>query len=325
MNTLRRLVVFGTVTIAAASLTAPSWAADDYPNKPVRMVVAFSAGGVADVTARIIADGLSKILKQSFIVENREGAGGSIGSRVVRQSAPDGYSLLVNTSSFAVSPYLYSKPGYDANKDFAPIAIVATQPNVIVAHPSFPASTVPELRALLETEKMAFASPGTGSTPHLTGENLFNVTWKAGATHIPYRGGAPATTAVLSNNPPIGVLALSVALQHYKQGNLKILAVSSEKRVPSLPNIPTLVESGYPQIQDYTWIGVFAPAGTPANHIKKINEAINQVINTPEYRTKFADQALVTVGGTPDEFTVYLNKELQHWGGIVKAAKIDPS
>lgn len=325
MDTLRRFLVFGTVTSAVASLTAPSWAGGNYPNKPVRMVVAFSAGGVADATARIIADGLSRILNESFIVENRDGAGGTIGSRVVRESSPDGYTLLVNTSSFAVSPHLYSKPGYDAKKDFVPIAIVAAQPNVIAVHPSFPASTVAELRALLKSGEMSFASPGTGSTPHLTGENLFNVTWKAGVTHIPYRGGGPATTAVLSNSPPIGVLALSVALQHHKQGKLKILAVSSEKRVPSLPDIPTLVESGYPQIQDYTWVGVFAPAGTPPIHIKKINEAINQVINTPEYQTKFAAQALVTVGGTPDEFGVYLNKELEHWGRIVKAAKIDPS
>ena len=214
-------------------------------------------------------------------MENVVGAGGNVATTRVAKSAPDGYTILAHSSAYAVNPTLIPNAGYDGEKDFIPLAIVASQPNFIVVHADFPAKTLAELMARAKTDKLAFASAGNGTTPHLTGENLFKLRAKVDITHIPFKGGGPAAAAVLGGQPPVGVIAGSAPLPHIKAGKIRALAVSSARRVASLPDVPTLGELGYPGMEDYTWVGFFVPAGTPPDIAQKLNDAIVRVANDP--------------------------------------------
>ena len=319
MKTFLRMLAIGGLVFPAFGLFSPAQAADNYPSKPVRLVVAFAPGGPADIVTRLIQQGMQEALKTPIIVENRAGAGGNIVSELVAKSAADGYTLLVNTTAFAVNPTLYSNPGYDAEKDFVPVVIIATQPNTISVNQSLGINTLAELQALVKKEKRAFASPGSGTTPHLTGAHLFNILWKADVTHVPFRGAGPAAAAVYAGEPPIASTAVAAVLSFHKQGRVRILAVSSEKRIPALPNVPTLDELGYPQIKDYTWVALFAPAGTPAAVVQRLNDAVNKVVAMPDVREKLDQQALTVVGGSPAQAADYVKLELRRWGEVVKA------
>src|SRR5256885_10803446 len=281
----------------AAWALAGTCFAQDWPNKPVRVIVPFAPGGPVDIIARIAGAKLNETLGQQFVVENRTGAGGNIGAAVAAKSAPDGYTVLMTSSAIAVNASLYADPGYDAGRDFIAVAIPASQPNMIFVNASVPARTLPELTSQSRGKKIAFASPGSGTTPHLTGENILRVIGKLDIRPVHFRGAGLAVTAVVQGEPPIGCMAISGPLPQIKAGKLRALAVSSAKRIPALPDVPTFAEVGFPGVEDYTWVGVFVPTGTPAAIVQKLNEAVNAVIRNPEVRERLAASAFEPVGG----------------------------
>ncbi|HEX6529422.1 MAG TPA: tripartite tricarboxylate transporter substrate binding protein [Burkholderiales bacterium] len=306
-------------------LMAGTALAQSYPAKPIRMVVAFPPGGPVDIIARLVGPKLSEALGQPVVVENKVGASGNIATTEVARSAPDGYALLVHSSAYAVNPTLYSNSGYDPNKDLVAVAIVASQANIILVNASFPANTLEELRQKMLAGKLAFGSPGSGTTPHLTAQNLFHVRWKADVTHIPFKGAGPMIPAVLGGEPPIGCMAGSAPMANIKSGKLRALAVSSSKRLAQLPDVPTLGELGYTGMEDYTWVGIFAPAGTPADVVQKLNDAIVRIANEPEMKKRLDAVAFEVTAAPLRETSDYLKSEVAKWAKVVKetGAKVD--
>lgn len=291
--------------------------------KPIRIVISFPPGGPTDSTIRIIADELGKALQQSVYIENKAGAAGNLAAQLVAKAAPDGYTFLASSSAYAVNPSLYgAKAGYNPDKDFVPVVVITQQPNVISVGENVPVKNLAELKEYAKTKKLSFSSPGTGTTPDLTCENVFHGLWKSDIVHIPYKGAGPASLAVYSGETPIGCTAAFGVFQFYKQGKVKILAISSDKRLPSLPNVPTFLEEGYKDINDYTWTTLFAPMGTPAAMLERMNAAINQVMAKPEVVEKFDKGGLLTVGGNLAETAKYITSELKHWGDLVRTLGI---
>jgi tripartite-type tricarboxylate transporter receptor subunit TctC len=295
--------------------------AASYPDKPIKLVVSFPPGGPVDIAARIVGARLTDVLKQSVFVDNKTGAAGNVGTQQVAKSPNDGYTFLVTSSSYAVNPSLYGdKAGYSP-KEFAPVIVIATQPNVVSVNEKVPVRTLAELRSLATKEKMAFSSPGSGTTPHLTCENLFHIIWKNDSTHIPYRGAGPASVAVVGGETPIGCTAVAGVFQFHKQGKVRILAVSSTERLADLPDIPTMAELGFPQIKDYTWVAVLAPSGTPPEIVNQMNLTIQKIIDEPETKEKLQQAGLIPVGGSAQKTNMYINDELKHWGKVVVDTK----
>ncbi len=299
--------------------------AQGYPARPVHIIVAFAPGGPVDVVARVTADKLPEILGEPVVVENRPSSTGNLGAQVVAQAPPDGYTILATSSAFAVNVSLSPNAGYDAERDFAPIIQAATQPNVIVVNAEFPAHTLAELLDRAKTMKLAYASPGAGTTPHLTGEHLFKAIAKLDVTHVPYKGAGPATVAVVAGEPPIGSLAVTAPLPFIRSGRLRALAISSATRLRLLPDVPTFTELGYPEIQEYTWVGFFAPAGTPPEVVQKLNEAINRVLQMRDVRERLESLTFDPIGGSPQQFAEYVRAEVAKWAIVVKetGAKVD--
>jgi tripartite-type tricarboxylate transporter receptor subunit TctC len=306
-------------------LVASAAFAQPYPSKPVRVLVAFPPGGPVDIIARLIGPKLGEALGQPVVVENKTGASGNIATAEVARSAPDGYTLLTHSSAYAVNPSLYANAGYDPNKDLVPVSIVASQANIILVNAAFPASTLDELRQKMMAGKLAFGSPGSGTTPHLTAQNLFHVRWKADVTHIPFKGAGPMIPAVLGGEPPIGCMAGSAPMANIKAGKLRALAVSSSRRLTQLPDVPTLTELGYTGMEDYTWVGVFAPAGTPADVAHKLNDAILRIANDPEMKKRLDAVAFEVTAAPLRETSDYLKSEVAKWARVVRetGAKVD--
>jgi tripartite-type tricarboxylate transporter receptor subunit TctC len=298
--------------------------AQSWPSKPIRMIVPFAPAGPVDVVARMIAPKLSEALGQPIVIENRTGAGGNLGVREVARAAPDGYTVLVTSSSFAVNPTLTPDAGYDGNRDFIPITVIASQPNVIVVNSSFPAKSLAELLQMARTEKLAFASPSTGTTPHLTAENLFKVRAKVDITHVPFRGAGPAAAAVLSGQPPIGSMAGTAPMPHIKSGKMRALAVSSSRRVPLLPDVPTLTELGYPDMEDYTWVGMFLPAGSPPEIAQRLNQTVLKVMQNAEIRERLEGLLFEITAAPLPETADYVRRELVKWGKVVRDTGAKP-
>jgi tripartite-type tricarboxylate transporter receptor subunit TctC len=297
-------------------------AGQKWPQKPIRFVVPFAPGGPADTIGRLIGYRLSADLGQQIVVENRPGAGGNIGAAAAAKSPPDGYTALVTTSAFAVNVTLSENPGYDAVKDFIPTAIIASQPNAIIVNAELPARTLAELLSWAKTAKPGFATPGSGTTPHLTAEHLFRSVARLDMPAIHFKGAAPAITAVIAAQPPIGSAAISTALPHIQSGKLRAIAVSSAKRIAALPDVPTLVESGVAGVEDYTWIGIFFPAGTPAGVVDRMNEAVNRALKDSDVRAQLDRQAYQPVGGNAREFADFVKTEIVKWGKIVRESDI---
>lgn len=300
------------------ALAPPVALAQGYPSRPIHIIVAFAPGGPVDVLARMAADKLPEILGAPVVVENRPSSTGNLGAQVVAKSAPDGYTILATSSAFAVNVSLSPNAGYDAERDFAPIVQAATQPNVIVVNSEFPAKTLGELLEMAKTKKLAYASPGAGTTPHLTGEHLFKAIAKLDVVHVPYKGAGPAAAAVVSGEPPIGSLAVTAPLPFIQAGRLRALAISSAARSRLLPDVPTFKELGYPQIEEYTWVGFFAPAGTPPEVVQKLNDALNRVLQRPDVRERLEALTFEPIGGTPLQFTDYVRAEVAKWAVVVK-------
>ncbi|HEY2138182.1 MAG TPA: tripartite tricarboxylate transporter substrate binding protein [Xanthobacteraceae bacterium] len=297
--------------------------AQSYPDKAVRVVVGFTPGGPTDVIARIVAQKLSETWGQQFFIENVPGAGSNIASGMVAKAPPDGYTLLVISTGFVVNPSLYAKVPYDAVKDFAPITLVAASPNVVSVNPSVPAKTVQELIALIRAApgKYSFAGPGIGSTPHLSGE-LFRIRFGLDLVHVPFAGAAPAVEAAIAGHVPIVFSALPPAIAAIKAGQLRALAVTAAHRVPSLPDVPTMAESGIADQEADTLTGILAPAGTPPEIVDKLYREIKRVVALPDVNAKLSAVGFGPVVDTPDEFAVRIKAELTKWQKVVADAKI---
>jgi tripartite-type tricarboxylate transporter receptor subunit TctC len=299
--------------------------AQSYPTKPIRMMVAFPPAGPVDLIARLIAPKMSEILGQPVVVENKVGASGNLATTELAKSAPDGYTLLAHSSAFAVNPSLFANAGYDPARDVLPVAVVAQQANIILVNAEFPARTLEELKQQVTSRKLAFASPGAGTTPHLTGENLFHVHWKADITHVPFKGAGPAVTGLLGGQPPIGCMAGSGPMGSIKAGKLRALAVSSAKRLPQLPDVPTLGELGYSGMEDYTWVGIFLPAGTPRGIADKLNAAVLKALDDPDLKQRLDTLAFETTAKPLEATADYVRAEVVKWAQVVKetGARVD--
>ena len=324
-STLRRtLVALAAATFATALSPA---LAQGYPAKPIRIVVPFPAGGATDILARAAAQKMTEAWGQPVVVDNRPGAGGNIGSDAVAKAPNDGYTLLMGTvGTHAINASLYAKMPYDHVKDFVPIVLVAGVPNVLVVHPSVPVSSVQELIAYGKANpgKLNFASSGSGTSIHLSGE-LFKTMTGVQMTHVPYKGSAPAVSDLLGGQVQLMFDNLPVSLPHIKGGKLKALAVTSRARAASLPDVPTLHESGLPGFDASSWFGLLAPAGTPADVITKVNGEVAKWIASAEGRERLAAVGANPAGGTPDDFAKHIAAETTKWAKVVKdsGAKVE--
>jgi tripartite-type tricarboxylate transporter receptor subunit TctC len=323
--TRRGFLAVGAAALAVGGKVAR---AQDYPAKPVRIVVPFTPAGTTDIQARIVAQHLSEALKQSFVVDNRPGAAGNLGSELVAKAAPDGYTLLMCTvSTHGINPALYgAKIPYDAVKDFAPVSLVSTVPNMLVVNPSVPAKSVQELIAYAKKNpgKLNFASSGSGTSIHLSGE-LFKTMTGIDMVHVPYKGSAPALTDLMGGQVDLMFDNMPSSIEFVRAGKLRALAVTTARRSPALPDVPTVAESGVPGYEATAWFGVMAPGGTPKPIVDRLSAEIQTMVKKPEVRAKLAEQGAEPVGDTPDEFRTFVVAELDKWAKVVKAAgaKVD--
>ncbi len=299
--------------------------AAEYPARPMRVLAGGAAGGPIDIMARIVFQKLAEQVGQTIVIDNRGGAGGTIATRLAAQAAPDGYTLLCNSSQYVVAPSLYKQPGYDPFKDFAPIINAGVSPNILFVHPSFAANNLQDLIALGRKQKLSYGSAGAGSTPHLTGERLLKILAKLEVTHIPYSSAAPAILATAGGQVPIGITAMPPAVELVKSGKLRAIAVTSPARMPSLPDVATVAESGFPGYEDYTWIAFFAPARTPNAIVQQLNRQIAALLQLPDTRKRLAALGFDPVENTPEQFTAYIKIEVAKWATVIKesGAKVD--
>jgi tripartite-type tricarboxylate transporter receptor subunit TctC len=318
VNTLIRSLA----TIAALILAGPSLA-QTYPNKPVKVIVPFAPAGPTDVIARILGQKLSESLGQQFVIENQAGAGGNIGIGNAAKAAPDGYTILVVSSSFVVNPSLYDKIPYDPNKDLAPVTMAAASPNVLVVHPSVEAKTVKELVALIKANpgKYNYAMPGAGTTPHLSGE-LLKLSAKLDLVTVPFNGAGPAVQSVVGGHTPIGFTAVPPSAPQVKAGTLRALAVTSAKRSSALPDVPTMAEAGFPGQEADTLQGVLVPAATPKEIVALLHRELVKAIAAPDVRQRFAELGFDAAGTTPEQFAAQIKDEIAKWGKVIREANI---
>jgi tripartite-type tricarboxylate transporter receptor subunit TctC len=312
--------------LASFVALSPAEAQTAYPTKPVKIVVPFLAGGTTDIVGRLVAQELSKA-GINAVVENRPGAGGNIGAEQVAKSPADGYTLFVGTvGTHGINASLYAKLPYDPIKDFAPITLVASVPNVLIVHPSVPANSVKELIALVKAKpgKYNYASSGNGTSINLSGE-LFKSMTGAFITHIPYRGSSAAISDVMGGQVDMMFDNLPTALPHIKSGKLKALGLTSAKQNSAVPGVPTIAEAALPGYEASSWFGMFAPAGTPKEIVTRLNQILTKALATPEVRERLLSQGAEPVGNTPEQFADYVKAEIAKWEKVVKAsgAKVD--
>jgi tripartite-type tricarboxylate transporter receptor subunit TctC len=313
---------------ALAALAATSLAlAQPYPVRSIKMIVPFPPAGSTDISARAVAGKLGERLGQAVIIENRPGAGGNIGTDVAAKAPPDGYTLIVGTvGTHAINSSLYSKMPYDHIRDFAPVVLLSTTPNVLVMSPSFPANSVADVIRLAKSKpgELNFASSGAGTSIHLSGE-MFKSMAGLDMTHIPYKGSAPMLIDLMSGQVNMAFDNLSASMVHIKAGKLKALATTGATRSAALPDLPTVSEAGLPGYESTSWNAVFVPAGTPREVIDKLNREINAILQSPETRKYFAEQGAEAGGGTPEQLGALVRSETVKWSKVVKdsGAKVD--
>ncbi len=313
------------MSILLATICAPAFA-QSYPAGPVRMIVPFPAGGGVDSAGRILAARLSESFGRSFVIENRGGANGNIGSEAVAKSAKDGYTLLFTGAGLVTNPSLYAKTGYDAIRDFDPISLMALGPNVLVVHPSLPVKSVKELIAFAKARPGAigYAGSGSGSTPHLAGE-LFNTLAGVRMEHIPYRGSGPAMIGLLSGETPLMFLPAINAGPHVKTGRLRALAVTSTVRLQAMPDLPTVAEAGLRGYESSQWYGLLAPAGIAEDLLNLLNSHVAKIMQAPEMKQRMSEDGIVPVGSTRQQFAAHIKTEIAKWANVIRqsGARID--
>ena len=303
---------------ALALFAAASAAAQDYPTRPIKIIVPFSPGGAVDGPTRVVANELAKRLNQGVVVENRPGAGATIGSEAVAKSPPDGYTLLLASQTNAISATLYAKLNFLPIDDFAPIGLIAREPGVLVVHPSFPAKSVQELIALAKQKpgEIHYASSGNGSGQHLFAA-MFASMAGVKLTHVPYKGSGQATTDLIGGFVPVSMPGLAGMLGHIRAGKLRALAVTGEKRSPALPDVPTLAEAGVPGYSAYVWMGLLAPKATPAPILDKLRRDLLAVLATAEVKAYMEQHSLELIASTPAQFDAFFREERDRWAKII--------
>ena len=314
-----------TLVSAAAALAVPHAGAQSFPNRPIRLVLPFPAGGPTDILGRAIGQKLSEQLGQPVVSDNRPGAGGNLGAEQVAKAPPDGYTLLLSSPSISISPSLYKKLPYDPQKDLAPIPLVAGIPNVLVVHPSVPAKNLREFIQLAKSRpgKLNFGSGGMGTTNHLASELLKTIA-KIDMVHVPYKGSNQAMVALLSGEVDMVVIAVSPAIPQIEAGKVKPLAVLNEKRVPTLPNVPTSKEAGVDNFVVSVWYGILAPGGTPRELVARLNAELGKVAAAPEVKERLAQAGVEPLHSTPERFASFIASEKTRYATVIRNAGIKP-
>jgi tripartite-type tricarboxylate transporter receptor subunit TctC len=311
------------VALLLCAVVFAATAQEAYPSRPLRFILPFPPGGGTDILGRVIAERLAVNLGQPVVIENRGGAGGNVGAEAAARSAPDGYTIVLVAPSLAISPSLYSKLNYDPVKDFAPVSLVATVPNVMVTHPSVAAQTLQEFIALARSRPggMNFGSGGSGTSNHLAGE-LFNIVTGAKLVHVPYKGVNLAMNDVLSGQIHLVVIGVPAAAPHIKAGRLRALALIAPQRAAALPDVPTVDEAGLKDFEVTTWYGVLAPAGTPRPIVMRLNGELVKIMQAADTKERLAAMATDARTSTPEEFAAYLRQEIAKWGEVVRKANL---
>lgn len=322
LNATRRSLTLtaGALALGWCAVPVSVLAQAAYPSKTITIVVPFPAGGTTDFLARQVGQHLSSELGQAVVIENKAGAGGNIGSAYVAQGPADGYTLLMGTvGTHSINASLYKKMPFDPAKDFAPISRVASVPNVLVSHPSQPFKSVKELIAYAKANpgRISFASAGNGTSPHVAGE-LFKSMTDIDIVHVPYRGSGPALTDLLGNQVAINFENLPTVMSHVRSGRLRAIAVTTSKRAPGLPDVPTIAESGVPGFEASSWFGLFAPAATPAPVLAQISRALTKVLDKPEYKNKVIEQGGIPASETTAQFSEFIKSETRKWSKVVR-------
>ncbi|MFT3953302.1 MAG: tripartite tricarboxylate transporter substrate binding protein [Piscinibacter sp.] len=315
---LQRFLVAAGLALAAGLATAQAW-----PSKTIRLVVPFPPGGIVDTVARQLQPRLQTALGQTIVIDNRGGAGGTVGVGEVVRAAPDGHTLVMVFDAFATYPLVYPKLGYDIQRDLQPVTQIASNPLVLVVNPAVPAQNLKELVALAKKSpgRLNFASVGAGSSNHLTGE-LFKSVSGTFITHIPYRGGGPAQQDLLGGQVEMMFLSAVLAQPHVKAGKLRALAQTGAQRVPAYADTPTVAESGYPGFAVNSWVGLLAPAGTPRPVVERLNAEVKKILDNPDFAARLAEQGLSGIGNTPEQFAAVLRGEHDKWAKLVSERKL---
>jgi tripartite-type tricarboxylate transporter receptor subunit TctC len=317
MHTVRPPVCLAILLCAAATAVT----AQEYPAKPVRIIVTFPPGGGTDIVARMLAQKLTETMGQQVVVDNRGGAGGTIGTDLIAKAAPDGYTAGVVSGSHAINPSLYRKLPYDTLRDFTPVTMLVAGPGILVVHPSVPARSVRDLVTLARAQpgQIAYASPGSGTPPHL-GAELFSMLAGIRLVHVPYKGNAQAMTDLMGGQVSMSFPVIPAALQHVNAGRLRALAVTSAARTAILPDLPTVAESGLSGYESISWYALLLPAGAPAGVVARLYQETAKVLRLPDIREKLAVQGLDPVGNRPEVFALALRSEIDKWAKVVKVS-----
>lgn len=319
---MKRFLAAFALACLSPALSAQS--ADNYPNRPIRMIVPWTAGSATDAVARHVAERLRERWNNPVIVENRSGASGIIGSEAVAKAAPDGYTLLVGVTSHLTNPFFYgSKLPYDTDKDFSPIILMSKTPAILWYNPQLPVKNLKDLIALAKKDpgKLVYASSGTGNTPHLTAE-LFKQSAGVDIGHAPYKGAAASVPDVLGGHVPLSISLMGTFQNHYKSGRVKALAVASPTRMSSAPEIPTFAEEGFPQVLGDEWFGLLAPSGTPPAILEKINKEVAAIIQEPATKERLEGLGMDPMGGSIKEFVDFMDAAKKRWDQVIKAGNI---
>ncbi len=317
----RELIALLATVLAVAPLSARAQTDSSWPTHPVKLIVGFAPGGPTDLIARLVAQKLTEQTGKNFFVENVPGAGGNVGAVRAAKSSPDGYTFLVTGGNITNNQYLFAEPGYDPLKDFDAVTVAAATPVVLAVNPSVPATTVKDLVAWIRANpgKESYASPGTGTPPQLVGA-LFQHSLQLDLVHVPFDGGGTAVQATVGGHTPISFGAMAPAVPLIKAGQLRALAVTGKERSPALPEIPTMAEAGFPEVEGVTWTAFVAPAGTPKNIIAKLHDIIVTGLAQPDVKAKLTAMAYAPIGSTPQDCSEFFRSEMAKWGPIIKAA-----
>ena len=310
------MAIFAFVAIAAEAQT--------YPVKPVHFIVPFAPGSAPDIVARMVGEQLGAVWRQQVVVENKPGAVGNIGTAHVAKATPDGYTVLVTASVIAVNATLWPNPGYDLQKDLVGVINVATTPLVVIAGAKFGATTLREAIDKAKASGLTYASPGAGTAPFLSADYLFRILAQGNVTHVPYKGGSSSIAAALAGDVDVLCIAIPPPLPLIKAGRLRALAVTSATRFAMLPQVPTVAESGFPDFEHHTWIGVFAPTATPAHIVLRLNADTEKLLSHPGFRWRLTALGYEPVGGSPESFALYVKSEIVRWADVVRKTGAKP-